>query len=482
MNGGAMEELFSVIVIGAGSAGLTAADFAARLGASTALIEASRIGGDCTWTGCIPSKALLKVAKVAHTVRRAAKFGVVGIDQSQVKMDMQHVHDRVHAIIDKIYQEERPEVWEERGVRVFTGRAEFLDPHRVCVHRQDGTKQIIQGDRFVICTGARPAIPVVVKASGVPYLTYESIFDLTELPSSLLIVGGGPIGCEIGQAFARFGSQVTILSKHLLSKEDPDVQEALLEMLQAEGIVHVGSHLKDIRQQADGRVEATAEDGTIIMADRVMIAVGRVPVIERLALAAADVEFTDSGIVTNDFLQTTTKHIYAAGDCIGSQQFTHYAAWQAFLAVRNFILPSRDHAKTTLVPRCTFTDPEVAAIGPSEEEFKQKYGAKARVAFRHLKQVDRAVTEDEDSIGFYKILYTTNGKIRGATFVCQRAGELVNEIAICISQGIKITDLGKVMHNYPSFGIAVQQMSADVVIESLMTGLTGAMVNWFKRI
>ncbi|EGD81218.1 hypothetical protein PTSG_11256 [Salpingoeca rosetta] len=476
-------EEFSVVIIGAGSGGLTAADFAAHLGAKTALVEANRLGGDCTWTGCVPSKALIKVAKVAHTVRHAADYGIEGVpDPASVKADMKQVHDRVHAIINKVYEQESPEVWEKRGVRVFMGKAEFIDDHQLRIHSSDGAGDVvIRGDRFVVCTGARPSVPPVIAESGVDFHTYETIFNVTELPPSLLVIGGGPIGCELGQAFARFGSRVTILSRRILAKEDDDARAVMARVFAEEGIEHISAHVSKVENTESGQIKVTADDGSEIVVDSLLVAAGRAPVVESLNLPAARVEFSADGIDTNQYLQTSRKHIYAAGDCAGSEQFTHYAGWQAFMAVRNFILPSHSRGKSHIVPRCTFTDPEVASVGMTEKEFTDTYGAKGRVFKWPLSKIDRAVTEGEETAGFYKIMFTPDNKLRGACFVCQRAGELVNEIALCMANDIKVPDLGKAMHNYPSFGVGLQQMCADVAVEGLLTGLTGRIVNWLKR-
>eukprot|EP00055_Hartaetosiga_balthica_P007635 m.26552 g.26552 ORF g.26552 m.26552 type:complete len:484 (+) comp5866_c0_seq1:60-1511(+) len=476
-------EQFSVIIIGAGSGGLTAADFAAKIGAKVALIEAKKLGGDCTWTGCVPSKALLKASKVVHSVRKSPDYGVEGFELDRIKVNMQVVHDRIHSIIHQIYEEETPEVFESRGVRVFQGVASFEDEHHILVTREDGSKVRLFGARFVICTGARPNIPKFVKESGVPFYTYEDIFDVTELPESLLVVGSGPIGCEIGQSYARFGSKVTIVARHIMAKEEPEAQETMKKVFEKEGIVHLPHRMKSVKTTEDGMIEATLEDGTVVVAQKMLVASGRVPVVSNLNLEAANVEYDpQGGIKTNDILRTSVKHIYGAGDCIGSEQFTHYAGFQAFMAVRNFILPSHDKGKTTLVPRCTFTDPEVASVGMSEKEFREKYPeGKGHVAYWPAAKIDRLITDGETE-GYYKIFYSSDKKIRGAVFVCSRAGELINEIAVCIHHGIKFTELGRVIHNYPSFGFALQQMGSEVAIEGLFHGITGKLIALLKKV
>eukprot|EP00056_Hartaetosiga_gracilis_P010135 m.148713 g.148713 ORF g.148713 m.148713 type:complete len:281 (+) comp13262_c2_seq14:241-1083(+) len=246
---------------------------------------------------------------------------------------------------------------------------------------------------------------------GVPYYTYEDVFDVTELPETLLVVGSGPIGCEIGQAYARFGSSVTIVARHLLAKEEKEVQETMAKVFEKEGINHIPHRLKSIRMVDDGLIEGTLENGTTVTAHKVLVASGRVPVVDNLNLSAAKVVYDEKGIKTNDFLRTNIKHIYGAGDCIGSQQFTHYAGYQAFMAVRNFILPSHDKGKTKLVPRCTFTDPEVASVGMSETEFREKYPeGKGKIAYWHASKIDRAITDGEKE-GYYKIFFSNDNKV-----------------------------------------------------------------------
>eukprot|EP00051_Salpingoeca_urceolata_P004731 m.67266 g.67266 ORF g.67266 m.67266 type:complete len:486 (-) comp13816_c0_seq2:55-1512(-) len=479
-------EEFSVVIIGAGSGGLTAAQFAARLGAKACLIEERHVGGDCTWTGCVPSKALIKSAKVAHHARTAADFGIAGIDSESVKADMQRVHDYVHKSIGEVAKHETKEHFESKGIRVFLGRAKFESAHIIEISPSEGsdlTRPVkIKCDRVVICTGARPIVPDFVTESGVPFITYEQIFNITELPKSLVIIGGGPIGIEMAQAYQRLGTQVSVIASRILPKEDRDAAEVLTKVLEREGLKHYKGRAEAVASSPDGGVTVTVTGGEQVTSSLLLVAAGRRPWFEGLGLENAGVEYTSKGITVDSTLKTSVSHIYAAGDCIGSAQFTHYAGWQAFMAVRNFILPSSTSGIADIIPRVTFSDPEIAAVGMSEEEFRAQYGDEGRIEIRSLEHVDRAVVEGEHHDGFYKIMYSPDQKIRGATMVSQRAGETINEIAVAMTQGITMKSLGKTIHAYPSFGFGAQQMASDVAVEGLFHGLTGRLINWLKRV
>eukprot|EP00054_Salpingoeca_dolichothecata_P016351 m.95724 g.95724 ORF g.95724 m.95724 type:complete len:482 (-) comp21940_c0_seq3:95-1540(-) len=477
-------ETFSVVIIGAGSGGLTAAEFAAKIGARVALVEANKVGGDCTWTGCVPSKALIKASKTIHTARRASALFGTGAPPN-IEVDMKKVHDYVKSKIEKIYQHETPETFEAKGVRVFMGRGEFLNSHDLKITPSEGSslekETVIRGQRFVLCTGASAAVPPFLKDTDIPYLTYESIFDLQELPKSMTVVGGGPIGAEMAQAFNRLGSKVTIIARTILPKEDPDAQKVVTKVFVDEGMVHIPCRAVKIEKIEDG-VKIITEDGQEVTSETLLVAAGRHPNVANMGLDAAGVKYTKDRIHVNSKLQTSVSHIYAAGDCIGSPQFTHYAGWQAFIAVRNFILPSSESGFNEVLPRVTFTEPEVAAVGMTEEEFLSEYGGKAHVVVRRLDRVDRAVCENDEETGFVKILYTSDLKVHGATIVCQRAGEMINEFSLAMQNDLSLKKIARAIHAYPSFAFTIQQMTSDIAVEGLFHGITGKLINLLKKV
>ena len=298
---------YDLVIIGAGSGGLTAAGFAVQLGARVALVEKSRIGGDCTWTGCVPSKALLKAAKVAHEVRTACHYGIMS---GPPVADMAKVRDYVLAAIQQVYQFESPEELERKGIDVLQGSARFISPRSIEV-----ADRIVHSKKFLITTGARAVLPPIAGLSEVPFVTYEKIFENDRLPDSLVVIGGGPIGSELAQAYKRLGSQVTIVADRLLPKEDQDVRELIGRVFEGEGIRLLKGRAKSVRKDGDGIVVST--DGEEVRGDLLLVASGRKPTVEGLDLEAAGVTYSEKGITVDEQLRTNVKNIYAAGDVAG---------------------------------------------------------------------------------------------------------------------------------------------------------------------
>eukprot|EP00049_Salpingoeca_infusionum_P009019 m.149365 g.149365 ORF g.149365 m.149365 type:complete len:438 (+) comp14206_c0_seq4:73-1386(+) len=392
-SGNSKPTVYSLAIIGAGSAGLTAADFACRLGGRVVLIEENQIGGDCTWSGCVPSKALVAAAKAAHTCRTAAVFGVKatvsdgGARSSDpdattlnVKCDMQRVHDHVKAKVAQIAATETQEVLEAKGINVLMGRARFISRHDLIVTAQDGSMHEIHAERIVVATGAKPRVPSFVKLPRHELLTYENVFDLTQLPHHLVVIGGGPIGCELAQCFRRFGSNVTVVSHRLLGTHDKDAQAALGQVFETEGIQHIAAHVQSVNKVHDQTYSVLTSTNIELECDKVLVAVGRIPNTHGLGLTDCGISLDkDGGVIVSDTLHTDSKHVFGAGDCTSSPQFTHLAGYQGFMAVRNALLPFAEAARKPVIPRCIFTDPEVASIGLSEDEFIAQHGSKGDV-------------------------------------------------------------------------------------------------------
>ena len=467
-------ERYDLIIIGGGSGGLTAAGFAVQLGAHVTLVEKHRIGGDCTWTGCVPSKTLLKAAKVAHEMSSADRYGLTSVKPTT---DLRSVMSHVREVIAGVYQHESPEALQADGIDVFLGNAEFLDSHTIMVE-----EATLTANHFLICTGAHPFIPPVPGLDSVNYLTYENIWDLEVLPHHLIIIGGGPIGCEMAQAFHRLGSKVTILEAgdRILPRDDLSASRVLTQVLSDEGIeLRLNSAAEDVRKDGD-EIQLVA-GGEPIMADALLVAIGRRANVNGLGLDQAGVNYSPKGIQVDDHLRTSQGHIYAAGDCVGGYQFTHYAGWQAFAAVRNALLPGSSKGVTDLVPWTTFTDPEVAHIGLLEEEARHKFGDDVMVCNWPMDKVDRARAEG-DTAGFVKLVHKKDGKLLGATIVASRAGETIHEFVLALDRGLKVGDLAHAIHIYPTYSTAVMQAAADIRVNQWLSSTTGRLVRGIARL
>lgn len=467
-----MADSYDLVVIGAGSTGLSAASTAAQLGARVALVERDRVGGDCTWTGCVPSKALLAAAKVARQMRRADAFGLPPAD---LPVDLALVMAQVRGAIQRVYQFETPAALAEEGIAVFSGAARFLDPRRLAVDERTLTAR-----RFLICTGARPFIPPIPGLAEIPHLTYETIFDLQELPRRLLVLGGGPIGVELAQAFQRLGSTVTLFEQadRILPVVDSDASAALAEQLTAEGMRLLTGGVVERIAARDGAIAATVA-GQVHVGDVLLVAVGRRPYVAELDLARAGVAYSAKGISVDHRLRTSQHHIYAAGDVTGSFQFTHYAGWQGFVAARNALLPGATHGTRPTVPWVVFTDPEVAQVGLAEHEARAQ-DQHVRVHRWPIERIDRAQTAGE-SRGFLKLIARSNGTLIGATVVAGMAGELINELALAIERRLTLGDLAATIHPYPTYGFAIQQASAKATIARLTGGWRGRLLAALTR-
>ncbi|RME98696.1 MAG: FAD-dependent oxidoreductase, partial [Chloroflexi bacterium] len=344
--------MYDLVVIGAGSGGITAAQFAARLGVKVALVEKHRIGGDCTWTGCVPSKALLKIAKTAHAVRTASQVGIE--TGGPPRVDMVAVRAAVRRAVTGVYRHETPEKLAAEGIEVLFGAAQFVDPHTL-----HASEQTLTAKKFIIATGAHPFIPPVPGLADVPYQTYLQIFNNQHLPEHLLVMGAGPIGVELAQAYRRLGARVTLVDVGLLPREEPEVAQVMGRVFAREGIEFVPGLVSEARQEGGQTVITVA--GQEYRGDVLLVAVGRAPNVAGLNLTQAGVRATPNGIPVDDYLRTNVRHIFAAGDVIaGNYQFTHVAGWQGYKAVRNALLPGNERGVTGVMPWTTFTEPEVA--------------------------------------------------------------------------------------------------------------------------
>ena len=475
--------IYDLAIIGAGSGGLVAASFAAKVGAPVALIERTRVGGDCTWTGCVPSKALIKAAKVAHAATTSAAFGL-GMTLGPV--NLKAVLDSVHASIQTVYAAETPEVLRREGIDVFLAEARFTDAHALSLvpaaHPDSEAAhvevpQTLTAKSVLICTGGHAMRPNIPGLRAVPYVTNETIFDLEVLPRHLLVLGGGPIAVEMAQAFRRLGAEVSLVQSdaRLLPRDELEASEVILNRLRAEGVtVHL--NMKVTRADQTGDEIALHSPSGMVRGDVLLVAVGRQPNVDALQLQNAGVHLSETGIPVDEYLRTNIKHIYAAGDVIGGPQFTHVAGFQAFTAARNALFPAASKGVQAHVPWTTFTDPEVAHCGMTEAQARQQFGDQIQVLMKPMSTVDRAITE-HDTDGFIKVVMKDDATVLGATVVAERAGEIIHEWILAVEHGWKLNQIASAMHIYPTYAIANQQLASDFAVEEFLNSTAGKVLN-----
>ncbi len=444
----------NVIVIGAGSGGLVSAYIAAALKAKVALIECGRMGGDCLNSGCVPSKALIRSARFLADARRAAELG---LRDAEVRFDFAEVMARVRRVIETIEPHDSAARYARLGVEVIQGRARILSPWQVAVEGR-----VLSGRNIVIATGARPFVPPLPGLEQVAYLTSETLWRIRERPGRLLVLGGGPIGCELGQCFARFGSEVTLVGPRLLPGEDQEAGELLAGRLRREGVrLELGWRVEAFRVEAGVQRAICRSGGKVqqIEFDQLLLALGRVPNTRGLGLEELKIPLTPEGTIeTNEFLQTRYPNIFACGDVAGPHQYTHTAAHQAWHVAVNALFGAlyRFRVDYGAIPHTTYTEPEVARVGLNEQEARAQ-GVEYEVTRFDLAALDRAII-DEAAEGFVKVL-TVPGRDRilGATIVGERAGELITEFVTAMRHGLGLNKLLRTVHAYPTLGEANRQ-------------------------
>ncbi len=460
---------FDMIVIGGGAAGLTASGIAANFGAKTMMVEADRLGGDCTWTGCIPSKALLKAGKVARQIKDAGKYGLIdGEPNIDFKKVMQHVDD----VRKEVYHDaDRPEIFEDMGIEVVQGRASFKDAHTIEIEFKDGRTRAVSSKYFIIATGAKAFVPPIEGIEEVEYLTNESLFEIEDLPEELLIIGGGPIGTEMSQAFVNLGSKVTVIdmADRILANDDPELVEILHDELKKQGVNYqLNASVKKVIQSGN-RIKVHVEiDGEekVTEGDALLMATGRRANTASLNLEAAGVKTERGNIVVDESSRTNQSHIYAAGDVTGRYQFTHMSDHMAKIAATKALLkvvPMK--IEKDMVSWVTFTDPELAHVGKTETQLKED-GEKYEVYRFPYSKIDRAVAEG-DEIGLVKIFAKKlSGKILGATVVGAHAGEFISEYAVAIKNGVSMRGIADTIHPYPSWGLGARRAADQWYIKN----------------
>ena len=470
---------YDVVVIGAGSGGLVACKLANGLGKRTALVEGRKIGGDCTWFGCVPSKTLIRSAYVAHQTRLLRDFGLE--PKGPIEFDARNVMAHVREVVENDAATHPPESYEAEGINVLLGKARFLDPHTIQVG-----ERTVSSAKFVLCTGSRPFIPPIEGLEDVPYLTNETIFFVESLPRSMLVLGAGPIGIEMAAALNRLGVHVTVIQRsgEILKKDDPELATKLLELLRAEG-VEILLETEAVRfGHSDGQITADLKGkagNRQVTAESVLVSVGRVPNVENLDLEKAGVEYHKKGVKVDKHLRTTARHIYAAGDIVPPYLFTHVAEYEAVIATTNacFGLPIRrtnyDH-----ILWATFTEPELAHAGLTEEEARERHGDSIRVYRWQFKDVDRGKTDLAED-GMSKFVCDRKGRLLGIHILGHAATELMHEAQLAKSLGKPFSKIASVIHAYPSYSDAVRQPAKRCYVDLLQSNPFVRLVKRFRR-
>ena len=465
---------FDIVVIGGGAGGLVVAAGGAALGAKIALVEKHKMGGDCLNYGCVPSKTLLKSAKVAHLMRTAARYNIPPHSPSP---DIAHVMERVAAVIRGIEPNDSVERFRGLGVDVILGEGKFTAGDCFEVNGRKLTART-----FVIATGSRPGVPPIPGLAAVPYLTNETVFDLREQVPSMIVIGGGPIGCEMAQAFCRLGTKVSVvdMGPQILPREDLDLSRIVRQQMEHEGVeFHFNVKIAKVDgAKHDIRMFIHDKDGNdrLLQATHLLVAAGRRVNVEGLGLEAAAVEVDKGKIVSDETLRTTNPRIYVCGDVAGGAQFTHIAGHHAGILLRQAIFRMRWVKPSVHIPWCTYTDPELARIGLSEAE-AAKSGNAFKVYRFGFDEIDRARAEGETE-GLAKVITDPKGKILGAAIAGPHAGEIIHEYVLAVNKGMNLKELSAVIHIYPTFA----EINKRVADQRLKEGLTPKSKAWIQRI
>lgn len=457
---------YSIIIIGAGPAGLVAAKFARGLGKKVALIEKeAHLGGECTWTGCVPSKTLINVA---HLVYNSQKLQELEFLQScTMHLDTEKIMQHVRDTIDHVYSTHTPDKLEKEGITVLLGSPSFIDSHTIMLNGKQ-----VRAQKFIIATGSRPFIPPIIGIDTVSYLTNETVFKLKKLPSSMIILGAGPVGIEMASALHRLGVSITVIemSDTILPREDKELVDILANHMMLQGVMLKTSlkATKIYKKETGIDVECIDKENKVskFSAESLLIAVGRKPNVEGLGLEGIGVQTNKKGITVTSTLQTSIDTIYACGDVVGPYLFSHMAEYQAVIAVRNAFFPYfKRHVDYTNVLWVTFSAPELASAGLNEQEARKKYGEKLLVYRKYYKDLDRAKI-DGNEMGFGKFICDSRGRLIGAHILGARAGEIIHEVQLGKYYNMRLYDFYHVIHAYPTYSELVWQASKMAYVDS----------------
>jgi pyruvate/2-oxoglutarate dehydrogenase complex dihydrolipoamide dehydrogenase (E3) component len=457
---------YDLVIVGMGSGGMVSAEFAATLGLHVAVVERGRMGGDCLWTGCVPSKALLASAKAAHTMRHADMYGLPAVDP---EVDTEAVWKRIRAVQASIAEtDDDPQRYTAMGVEIIRGSAKLGGPNVVKVVAADGSQQELESRFILLCTGSRPAVPSLEGLVEAGFLTSESVFELVRVPRSVTMLGGGPIAVEMAQGLSRLGIRTTVLQKGptILPRDEPELVALLTAKLIDEGVeLFVNVETTNVTVEGGHKVVRGMHEGqpATWSAEELFVAVGRRPNIEDLGLEAVGVKTGPRGVEVDERMRTTVPSVYAAGDVAGRYLFTHSAGYEAVRAVRDMFFPGKGRA-TNLVSWCTFTDPELAHTGLTIKEAKDRYGDEVDVWRLDLSHSDRARAESATT-GSIIVVTAKKARVVGAHILAPGAGEMIHELALAISQELKLSEVASLIHVYPTLSTSIGQLAAEVAFE-----------------
>lgn len=453
-----MSKQTDILILGAGAAGLTAAFTGAGFSKKVIMVDKNKPGGECTWSGCIPSKALINRAKEIYHVRKYVP---------DFAPDTEKILEEVRQVMEDVYQNESPEVLAKSGIEFIQGKATFLDAHRIEVNGE-----VIEAKKVIIATGSKPLIPPIEGLKDIDYLTNENLFQQQTFPKSLLILGGGPIGSEMAQAIVRLGTEVHLVEKgpRILGNDEEQHAKLVQDRLESEGVhIHTGTEAKSVKQQG-GKIHLTVEkDGKQfdLTADKILVALGRQATLEGYGLEKTGVGYSKKRIKVDQHMETTAKGVYAIGDVVGPYQLSHMANAQGITAAQDAILPIRRKMDYSHVTWCTYTDPEIGHSGLTEKQARDKHGDSIRVYTHSYDELDRAKTKP-DYMGELKVILDKKGMILGASAVGDRAGEIISHIQTLKMLEINMGKLSSVIHPYPTYSEILVKLGKKIYVDNLL--------------
>ncbi len=461
---------FDFIILGGGSGGLVAAKLARGLGKRVAIIEKKKLGGECTWTGCIPSKTLINIAYKFQAIKDLQELGIVVPDTTAY--DTAQVMSHVRATVEKVYSTHTPAKLDQEGITTIIGPPQFRDPHTLLV---DG--EIYKAKKILLATGSSPFVPPIEGLESISYHTNETIFSISTLPASLLIIGGGPIGIEMAHAFHKLGVKVSLVEQQnrIMGHEDEELASLLAEHMRSQGIsLYTGKSVEKVVKK-NGTISAQVKDQQTnkyeeILTESVLVAVGRKPNVDDLDLEKIGVVFDKKGIKVDTTLRTTVKNIYACGDVVGPYLFSHMAERQAVIATRNALLPLSRAVKYDHVAWVTFSDPELAAAGLTEQQAREEYGGGIKIYKQEFGSVDRGMTDGQE-FGLAKFICTKRGKLLGAHILGSHAGEIMHEVQLGKTFNIPFWKFDRVIHAYPTYNDSIKKAARRAYVDKLQQNI-----------
>ena len=459
-----MVDRCDLVIVGMGSGGMVAAEFAATLDLKVAVAERGRVGGDCLWTGCVPSKTAIASGKVAHHMRHADEWG---LEPAPPRVDRARVWERIRAVQQDVAStDDNPQRFVELGLDLVYGAARLTGPNTVVVKTETGDREL-QTRYILLCTGSRPAVPDIEGLESVGFVTSETLFELTDPPATFVNIGGGPIAVEMVQAFTRLGMPTTLLQKgpRILPRDEPALVDILVERLRAEGVdLRFNVQTSRVSRRGDKKVVEGTEDGQPATweADEILVAVGRQPNIDDLGLEELAIETGPKGVTVDNRGRTTVDTVYACGDVAGRHLFTHSAAYEGVRAVRDMFFPGKGKVVAS-VPWCTFTDPELAHAGMTEAEARSAYKDDVEVWRQDLVHNDRARADNATDGAI--LVITHKSRVVGAHILAPAAGEMIHEFALAIAEDVKLSELSQFMHVYPTVSTSVGQLAGEAAFE-----------------